>query len=300
MTSLDQLSVESIEAKLMSVLYAHIDTCFNQFALFDKLIKDKFPENYNTTINPVIKAKFLLVLRNLASRYDDIKVEKNNNIYSVTCLSDKDNLTNVKNYISDNKTVLTNTSNITSNSNVINNNSTEINHSPSIQINSSLGLDYSDLVNYIIDNNLSDDISYIDPFDGNTIFHDLAAVNNIEKIKILVKNSKFDYFVKNKYGFTPIELTNNPETIMCLSVGLANKYIEETAELKSKIEADKAKITQLESKVKIYESKQFKDEMFIKTNIYYVVGIKMYDLYYKNRLIILIMLFVYFLYKIIF
>ena len=81
MTSLDQLSLESIETKIMSILYANIDTCFNQFALFDKLIKDKFPENYNTTINPTIKAKFLLVLRNLASRYDDISVVKSNNVF---------------------------------------------------------------------------------------------------------------------------------------------------------------------------------------------------------------------------
>ncbi len=289
MTDSDQFSIDNIETKLMSVLYAHIDTCFNQFVLFDKLIKDKFPENYNTTINPIIKAKFLLVLRNLSSRYDDIKIEKNNNIYSVTCLSDKNNLANVKNYIPEFKTQQINMSTTTTNIST-----------PAIQITSCLGLNYADLINYIIDNNLSDDISYVDPFDGNTIFHDLVAVNNIEKIKILVENSKFDYFVKNKYGLTPIELTKNPEIIICLSIGLANKYIKDTTEFKSKIETDKTKITELESKVQNYESREFKDDVLIKTNINYVVGIKLFDLYYKNKLVIILLLIIYFFYKIIF
>lgn len=301
MSDTDQFSVDNIETKLMSVLYAHIDTCFNQFALFDKLIKDKFPENYNTTINPVIKAKFLLVLRNLASRYDDIKVEKINNIYSVTCLSDKDNLANVKNYIAETKTQLNTGSTTTSNTTSAVNNTTLLdNTSPSIQINSDLGLDYSDLVNYIIDNNLSDDISYVDPFDGNTIFHDLVAVNNIEKIKILVENSKFDYFVKNKHGLTPIELTKNPETIMCLSVGLANKYVKDTTEFKLKAETDKSKILALESRLAIYESANYKDELMIKTNINYVIWVKLYDSYIKNKFIIMLFLAIYFLYKVIF
>lgn len=299
MTDTDQFSVDNIETKLMSVLYAHIDTCFSQFALFDKLIKDKFPENYNTTINPIIKAKFLLVLRNLASRYDDIKVEKINNIYSVTCLSDKDNLTNVKNYTAEVKNQQ-NTGSTTTNINSTVNNTTQNNTTPSIQINSELGLDYADLVNYIIDNNLSDDISYVDPFDGNTIFHDLVAVNNIEKIKILIENSKFDYFVKNKHGLTPIELTKNPEIIMFLSVGLANKYVKDTTELKLQAEIDKSKILALESRVAIYESANYKDELMIKTNINYVMWVKLYDSYTKNKFIIMLFLAIYFLYKVIF
>jgi hypothetical protein len=171
MTTIDSFSVENIETKLMSVLYTNIDTCFNQFTLFDKLIKEKFPENYNTIINPAIKAKFLLVLRNLTSRFDDIKVEKKDNIYSITCFSDKNNLSNIKNYVPEIKTEYKSDSNSDSNSN---------SNSYSIPI-PNLNPEYSDLINYIIENNLSEDMNYVDPFDGNTIFHDLVATNNIDK-----------------------------------------------------------------------------------------------------------------------
>ena len=53
------------------------------------------------------------------------------------------------------------------------------------------------LSNYIIDNNLSDDINYVDPFDGNTIFHDLVITSNIQKITKLISDGKFDFLVKN-------------------------------------------------------------------------------------------------------
>jgi hypothetical protein len=277
MTTIDSFSVENIETKLMSVLYTNIDTCFNQFTLFDKLIKEKFPENYNTIINPAIKAKFLLVLRNLTSRFDDIKVEKKDNIYSITCFSDKNNLSNIKNYVPEIKTEYKSDSNSDSNSN-------SNSDSNSIPI-PNLNPEYSDLINYIIENNLSEDMNYVDPFDGNTIFHDLVATNNIDKIKTLIESNKFDYFVKNKHNFTPIELTKDPNTIMCLSVGLANKYVK-----------DITKMSDLEKKVKIYESHNFTDELIIKTSIYYIIGIKIYNTYVKNKFLILSSLVVYLAY----
>lgn len=271
MTSLDQLSIESIETKIMSILYANIDTCFNQFALFDKLIKDKFPENYNTAINPVIKAKFLLVLRNLASRYDDISVVKSNNVFSVTCLSDKDKVSNIKNYVPVEETQI-NQSNFSN-----------------VRVTLNLGLDYSDLVNYIIDNNLDEDISYVDPFDGNTIYHDLVATNNTDKITKLIESNKFNYFVKNKYGFTPIQLTKNQDIIIIISNGLANKYIVETTELKNKIEENNRKTIELENKVVKYESVQYKTQEIIKTKITFVLWVKTLNQLDKNKNIIVSM-----------
>ncbi len=277
MTSLDQLSIESIESietKIMSILYANIDTCFNQFALFDKLIKDKFPENYNTTINPTIKAKFLLVLRNLASRYDDILVVKSNNVFSVTCLSDKDKVTNVKNYVPIEETQI--------------NQSNQSNFS-NVRITPNLGLDYSDLVNYIIDNNLDEDISYVDPFDGNTIYHDLVATNNTDKITKLIESNKFNYFVKNKYGFTPIQLTKNQDIIIMISNGLANKYTVDTTELKNKIAENNRKTIGLENKVVKYESIQYKTEEIIKAKLTFILWVKASNQLDKNKNIIVSM-----------
>ncbi len=283
MTSLDQISIESIETKIMSILYANIDTCFNQFALFDKLIKDKFPENYNTTINPTIKAKFLLVLRNLASRYDDISVIKSNNVFSVTCLSDKHNLANVKEY-----TPIVQTPNVNIMQNNVSNN----------QISPNMSLEYNDLINYIIDNNLNEDIDYVDPFDGNTIYHDLVATNNLEKISKLIEANKFNYWVKNKYGFTPIQLTKNVDTIIMISNGLAKKYTEETTKLNNKITELELKNTQSEDKIKLYESKEYKNETLIKTAITYILWTKISNQFEKNKSIVgsLFMLFLIYLF----
>ncbi len=283
MTSLDQISIESIETKIMSILYANIDTCFNQFALFDKLIKDKFPENYNTTINPTIKAKFLLVLRNLASRYDDISVIKSNNVFSVTCLSDKHNLANVKEY-----TPIVQTPNVNIMQNNVSNN----------QISPNMSLEYNDLINYIIDNNLNEDIDYVDPFDGNTIYHDLVATNNLEKISKLIEANKFNYWVKNKYGFTPIQLTKNVDTIIMISNGLAKKYTEETTKLNNKITELELKNTQSENKIKLYESKEYKNETLIKTAITYILWTKLSNQFEKNKSIVgsLFMLFLIYLF----
>ncbi len=283
MTSLDQISIESIETKIMSILYANIDTCFNQFALFDKLIKDKFPENYNTTINPTIKAKFLLVLRNLASRYDDISVIKSNNVFSVTCLSDKHNLANVKEY-----TPIVQTPNVNIMQNNVSNN----------QISPNMSLEYNDLINYIIDNNLNEDIDYVDPFDGNTIYHDLVATNNLEKISKLIEVNKFNYWVKNKYGFTPIQLTKNVDTIIMISNGLAKKYTEETTKLNNKITELELKNTQSEDKIKLYESKEYKNETLIKTAITYILWTKLSNQFEKNKSIVgsLFMLFLIYLF----
>ena len=86
MNTFDKYPIDEIETKIMSILYSNIDQRFNQFVLFDKLIKDKYPELYETTINPVIKARFLLVIKNLVSRFDDIIVTKDNNVFSVVCL----------------------------------------------------------------------------------------------------------------------------------------------------------------------------------------------------------------------
>ena len=90
-------STDDIETKIMSILYAHIDKRFSQFALFSKLINDKFPEFADKPIHPSIKAKFLLVLRTLASRYDDIIVTKEHNMFYVVCLTNKDELNKVWN-----------------------------------------------------------------------------------------------------------------------------------------------------------------------------------------------------------
>ncbi len=263
--STEELSLDNLETKIMSILYANIDTNFNQFALFNKLIKDKFPEMYNTTINPNIKAKFLLVLRNLMSRYDDVKVTKDKNIYSVVCVSDK-NKNDFIQWVSD------------------------ADVEPQITINTQNtpvdSVDYSYMLNYIIDNNLTEDMDYIDPFDGNTIYHDLVVTNNLAKISNLVNTNKFNYTIKNKHGQTPIELATNQPISNILIMGLMRKYIEEVEHLKTVSSEQIKKINTQAATIEYYQSKKYRDSIIIHTNLFVILYHKMLFFAEGNKLLV--------------
>jgi hypothetical protein len=292
-------STDDIETKIMSILYANIDKKFSQFALFSKLINDKLPEFANTPIHPTIKAKFLLVLRTLASRYDDIIVTKENNMYYVVCLTNKDELNKVTNY-TDNKELeqfmsaynsinLSNSSNLNNSSNSSNStnstNSTDSTDSiknPSSTHEQENLINYCDLLNYIIDNNLSDDINYVDPFDGNTIFHDLVITSNIQKITKLIVDGKFDFFIKNKQNKTPIELATNKTVENYLISKMIDKYLSDTLTLKVKIESDKKTIEDLTGKVILTQSVFFKEDIIVKTSIFDILIIKFIKFYEDN------------------
>lgn len=280
MTEVDNYSIDNIETKIMSILYSNIDQKFSQFALFDKLIKDKYSELYNTTINPAIKAKFLLVIRNLVSRFDDILVTKENNIYSVVCLSNKDKIDSVKNYIQEQTGTQT-----------VNPNTT--------QTSSTIPLDYMDLLDYIVDNDLKEDIDYVDPFDGNTIYHDLIITSNINKIKKLIEVNKFNFFVKNKHNQTPIELTKDQTVSNLLVFGMMKKYSDDIQILNEKIINYQNTIQTLETKVTKYESKEYINDLIIKTNIFEIIWIKLLQIFKNNKsifisLIIVVLAYFYF------
>ena len=273
----EEYSIDNIETKVMSILYANIDTTFNQFGLFNKLVKDKFPDMFNTSINPSFKAKFLLVLRNLMTKYDDIKVTKDSgNIYSVVCFSDK-NKTDFKNWIPEsqceNSTMnLVNT--IGSNPNSIPN--PNPNSIPNPNPNPNSNSDYSHMLDYIIENNLDEDLNYIDPFDGNTIYHDLVVTKNINRVETLVSSNKFNYFIKNKYDKTPMELCTCQAITNILITGLIKKYVEETENYNTIITSNKNKINELENRVKIFESKEHKNNQINQTSIIDFLWIKIY------------------------
>ncbi len=308
MSEEDKFSIDNIETKTMSILYANIDKRFSQYSLFDKLIRDKFPENYNTTINPIIKAKFLLVLRNLASRFDDIEVTKETNVFYVTCFQDIKDKSKVVNYVPEPSEASKNIVNQVTQQNYLNPNlyqSNRIEQTQQIQQTqqtqqthsnqtSNLGLDYIDLVNYIIDNDLDENINYVDPFDGNTIFHDLVATNNLEKIKKLVEADKFDYQVKNKYGFTPIELTKNIEIIIYLNKSIATHYMNKMDKLKNEIQIATLKVNQLDTQVQTYKSEQYKKDFIINTSLGYIIWLKALNVFESNKLIIISLLILFF------
>lgn len=290
MSQEDKFSIENIETKTMSILYSNIDQCFSQYALFNKLIKDKFPENYNTSINPSIKAKFLLVLRNLTSRFDDIEVTKKENVFYVTCLSDSNDKSKVTNYVSTNSSDQSTQSNLSSQSN----------STSKVENQSDLPIDYFDLINYILENDLDENINYIDPFDGNTIYHDLVATANFDKIKALVEADKFNFTIKNKHDMMPIELSKNLDIIMYLNKSLSEKHLKEITKLNQEIEYMKKKNTMSTLLIEKYTSDNFKENILIKTSLLQILNLKIYTQYQENKLLIISLLVLYLAWVIIF
>ena len=272
MTEVDKYSYDDIETKIMSILYSNIDKKFNQFNLFDKLIKEKYTELYNSNINPIIKARFLLIIRKLVSRFDDIIVNKENNVYSVVCLSDKDQLPNVKNFVQEQSVQSGQINQLPKGVYTLSGHISEPN-----LVNPSAPIDYIDLLDYIVENNLTEDMNYVDPFDGNTIYHDLVITSNIQKISNMIDSGKFNYFVKNKQNQIPIDLCKDPIISSLLLSGIIQKYLDD-------VKAFNEKIQILEKKVVKYESPEYPNELIIKTTIFQFIWIKIYNIFKKNKI----------------
>ena len=67
-------------------------------------MEDKYEGQYTNSIHPNFKSKFLLIIRTLMSKYDDIVVEKKNSMYYIVCLSSKEDMEEIWpdwNYITD-------------------------------------------------------------------------------------------------------------------------------------------------------------------------------------------------------
>ena len=282
-------SVEQLETKVMSVLYANIDKKFSQFSLFNKLIRDKFTEFENKPIHPTIKARFLLILRNLPSRFDDIIVTKIDNVFYIVCISNPDapiQIYEPEIILNKTSTTTSNTntgyfgldanSNTNSNINNINNNNKNDNSANSFEN----ALDYSLFLDYIIDNDLTDLINYVDGIDGNTISHDLVINSNTKKIIQFIELSKFNFFVLNKHNKAPYQLTQTKEVSDILLNSLASKYQTETSSLNKTIEDNSKTIRILRDKVILSESYSFKEDIIVDLTIGEILVMK---LNYKLR-----------------
>ncbi len=284
-------SVEQIETKVMSVLYANIDKKFSQFSLFNKLIRDKFTELENKPIHPTIKARFLLILRNLPSRFDDIIVTKTENVFYVVCISSPDAPIQIyEPEIIINKTTSVPNTNTNTNtntgyfgfgagSNAYNKTTNVVSNDNSVNSVNSLNyvenaLDYSLFLDYIIDNNLTEFINYVDGIDGNTISHDLVSTSNTKKIKQFIDSNKFQFFVLNRHEKAPYQLTQTKEVSDILLNALATKYQLETKLNETEIEANKKTIGELRDKVILSESYTFKEDIIIDFSIGEILLIK--------------------------
>lgn len=257
MSNLADISIDKIDTDVMSVLYANIDTTFSQYSLFNKLLSDKYDGQYTNTIHPNFKSKFLLVLRNLMSTYDDIKITKENGIYHVVCTS------GTEKPIEFNKI------------------KTNINIENPLVLN-----DFAYMYDYIYDNNLKEYMNWSDPFDGNSIFHELVLSGNKNQIIKLMSLDQFNFFVKNNHGQTPIDLVNNQETSNIILTGLCKKLINLTNEFEIDRKNNKEEKSIMQKKLIYYESNDYKNKIIDETSFYQFVRFKLSKYYQFNRMYI--------------
>lgn len=256
MSNLNDISIDKIETDVMSVLYANMDTIFTQYSLFSKLVEDKYDFKNTNSIHPNFKSKFLLVIRNLISKYPDITITRDNMVYNIVCSSDSDIKLN------------------------------ELTKTPYVEQITSTYIkldenDISEMYDYIYDNNLGEYINWSDPFDGNSIFHELVLSNNIKQIDRLVKENVFDYTILNTHNQTPTELIKSPQVARIMTMGLVKKINS----IKEKLNQEKENVIMLvnnfNDKKNFYESYEYKNKIINNTNLYDIIYIKTNKYHFK-------------------
>lgn len=188
MSSKISTDYNQIKNKIVAKLVANPDKVFSEIELFNKCYADLILHD------PTLKFKYKLVIRQLMAEYDNIIVKKNNNIYYI-CYKENKNDISINNI------------NTIPEESFVNNN---------------------DLNNFIIDNDLYEELNYIDPESGNTIFHDLLASNNYIIVQKLLDTNKLQLNIKNNIGQTPIHKINDIKMANIIINYLLSKQDEHT------------------------------------------------------------------------
>jgi len=249
-TDLSEVSLDDIQTNLMQILYTYEGVIFNHFSLYEKLL-DKYDKKFINLVNQSFKAKYFVVLRNLMLKYDNITIKKNDNIYSIVCAEKNEVTVEYEN----NKTIFEDT------------------NSPTF-----------DLPKHIIENNMTDEFKFVDPFDGNTIYHDVVISENYDLVKKLIDSNSFNFDAVNKKNQTPLELSNSLQISNLIIKSMYNKLLIES--LKMKLELVEIK-DELNNKNKIIED----------TNILKYIKIKTGKFYKDNKIIIWSSVLLFIIYK---
>jgi hypothetical protein len=250
MSNLSDISIDQIEIKLMAILYNNRDINYSQYTLYNKLIVDKFCLKNTSIVDPSFKARYFLVIRNLISKYDDIIITKDNNIYYIMCKSDKENINVVK-------------------------------HEEKIDINI-----YNDLIirdNYIVDNNMNEEFDYVDPLDGNTIYHDLVITKNKDTIKKLISLNKFNFRVKNKLNLSPLDLSTDTEITNILINAVINKLMKDIDEQKIDLENKQKIIEEKDKQINYLKSEEYNKKILCDTSFTYFLFLKLGNFVSNNK-----------------
>lgn len=253
MSNLSEISIDKIDTDVMSILYANIDKKFSQYTLFNKLLEDKYEGQYTNSIHPNFKSKFLLVIRTLMSKYDDIVVEKKDGSYYIVCLSFKEDKEEKPLYMEQ-----------------------------IAKPNQLCEADISNMYDYIYDNNLEDCMNWSVFSDGNSIFHELILHNNIKQTSRLIRENRFNFEIKNNQNQTPIDLINSQEMgnliieeFFIKIMVLSEKCNQEKANVDTLLSGFNKKVDTLiisfNKIINYYESNEYKNKIIYDTSFYNIV-----------------------------
>ena len=257
-SSLENISCDQIDIDIMSVLYANQDIKFSPAVLFNKVLYDRYNMSIIDEIHQNFKSKFLLVLRLLESRYDDVKIIKQNENYWIICKSENNVQIEYPVY-----------------------------NIPIGRLSDFTSSDYILMYGYIFTNNLDEQINWINPSDGNSIYHELVLTNDKNLIQTLVNLNKFNFDITNKYDQTPLDISQSQEILNILVKGLRNKI---------KLLEEKIILSQisLQNQINEFRSQEYKNNIILNASIFNIIKTKLpyINNYYKFVMLVGLILYI--------
>jgi hypothetical protein len=196
-------------------------------------------------------------------KYDDIKITKNNSTYNIVCISNPD-AKPIK---------------FTFNSKSIKSTGIELNEN-----------DVSTMYDYIYDNCLDEYINWIDPFDGNKIFHELVLTNNVKQIERLIQENVFDYTCTNNHNLTPIDFIKSTQLAKIITLGLIKNFNSTKEKLIQEKENVNIIVNNLKHKINKYESSEYKEKIINETEFFEIIFIKTKEYHFIIKIILFLLL----------
>ena len=284
MSNLQDIQIDKIETDIMSILYANMDCGFSQYALFNKLLTDKYDGQYTNSISPNFKSKFLLVLKNLMSKYDDVKVIRTDEgMYQVWVSSGSESELidkNEKNLIQ----TQTQTQTQISKPNSWWKTTVTINSIPFDKT------DNAKMYDYVYENNLTEHLNWSDPWYGNSIYHELVLVENLNQIQRLIEQEQFNFFVKNSKGLSPIDLalqSNSSELKKLFTEALVKKITSLKEKTDMEREQTNKQIFELAMRKSFLESDEYKNKIISDVMITTFLKMKFLNYYESNKIYVI-------------
>jgi hypothetical protein len=242
----ENITHDEIFSKVMLVLCSNDGIVFNQYTLYNKVLGKLLVESLY--IPNSLKYKFILVLRQLMSKIDNVRVDCIGGMYYAVYKSDDVSSTDL-----------------------------DIEIVPEGDITPSSFVDDIDLSEYILLNNLDEEMMYKNPESGDTVYHHILGGADPVLVKKLIIENDVDYNVKNNKDETPINCIK--------SIEISNLII---SDLNTKLSYLESRISRLE-KIDYVGECSIMNFIKVKMNNFYCSYGKIIHNVYTGAMLIIVM-----------